>query len=138
MRQSTATALVTSGLLLLAAQPAWACGGHMSQNELILIAALGALFAGIPYMLLTAPLLIAMRKSLFDSVRGLIAGFFKAYVVGVLGLMTGGALGMLLQTLVRELVGKRVDEQVLVVIALTTPLLFEAAWISRRWSSRNA
>jgi hypothetical protein len=137
MRDSTASGLAAGGLILAISTPAWACM-PMSGSGMVLLAALGALFAGVPYMLLTAPFLIALRKGLFDSLRGLIAGLVKAYVVGVVGLMAGGAVSLAIQALVREVAHRRVSEQVLAVIMMTTPLLFEAAWISRRWAQRAA
>jgi hypothetical protein len=111
---------------------------HMSTREVVLIALMGALFAGVPYMLLTAPLLIFMRRGLFDSLRGLFAGFIKAYFIGAFGLMVGVCVAGLLGELVRAITHARMPEEVTVVIALTTPLLFEAAWISRRWTKRAA
>jgi hypothetical protein len=137
MRNSTTSALATSALLLAASPSAMACM-HMSTREVVLIALMGALFAGVPYMLLTAPLLIFMRRGLFDSLRGLFAGFIKAYFIGAFGLMVGVCVAGLLGELVRAITHARMPEEVTVVIALTTPLLFEAAWISRRWTKRAA
>ena len=114
-------------LTALLPSTAWACGP--TGSELLLLGFLGTSILTFPYALLTSIVAAANAKKWFERPR---RGWILTTVRAVLVSIAGAAAGVSIAGLADSVAGNAAQ----IVIAFSTPLVFQIAYIMRLHSRR--